>query len=112
MVHNNYQSYNLIGLYHFWGISPRNLTSFTRLFLTGRRTQAEHKTTQNYRAGFSSAYVTHIACMIIYSMHFYMHGTKVESRFSTAKTLHDFVHLLGWGTVNVTAMAFFLCAGP
>ena len=23
---NNYQSHNLIGPYHFWGISPRNLT--------------------------------------------------------------------------------------
>ena len=28
-VHDNYQSHNLIGFYHFWGISPRNSTLFT-----------------------------------------------------------------------------------
>ena len=28
-VHDNYQSHNLIGVYHFWGISPRNSTLFT-----------------------------------------------------------------------------------
>ena len=27
---SNYQSCNLIGPYHFWGICPRNLTSLTR----------------------------------------------------------------------------------
>ena len=35
---------NLIDPYHFLEISPRNLTSFTRLFLTGRDTWAGHKT--------------------------------------------------------------------
>ena len=40
---NNYRSCNLIGPYHFLGISPRNLTSFTRPFLTGRRAQARHE---------------------------------------------------------------------
>ena len=43
---NNYRSHNLIGPYHFLGISPRNLTSFTRLFLAGRRTRIGHKTTR------------------------------------------------------------------
>ena len=48
-----YSSCNLIGPYHFWRdvqdchfwvISPRNLTSFTRPFLTGRRARAGHET--------------------------------------------------------------------
>ena len=30
MVHDNYRSRNLIGSYHFWGISPRNSTLLTR----------------------------------------------------------------------------------
>ena len=38
VLQNNYQSHNLIGPYHFWGISPRNL--FTRPFLTRRCAQA------------------------------------------------------------------------
>ena len=41
---NNYQSHNLIGPYHFWGKSPRNLTWFTRVFLAGRRARVGHKT--------------------------------------------------------------------
>ena len=36
VLRNNQQSCNLIGPYHFWGISPRNLTLFTRPFLTRR----------------------------------------------------------------------------
>ena len=44
VLRNNYQSCSLIGPYHFKGISPRNLTPFTRLFLTRRRTRAGHKT--------------------------------------------------------------------
>ena len=44
VLHNNYQSHNLIGPYHFWAISPRNSTSFTRSFLTRRCKQAGHKT--------------------------------------------------------------------
>ena len=39
VLRNNYWSCNLIGLYHFWGISPRNLTLFTGQFLTRRRTR-------------------------------------------------------------------------
>ena len=35
VLHNNYQSHNFIGPYHFWGISPSNSTLFTRPFLTG-----------------------------------------------------------------------------
>ena len=34
---NNYWSRNLIGPYRFWVRSPRNSTSFTRMFLTKRR---------------------------------------------------------------------------
>ena len=45
VLHNNYWSHNLIGPCHFWGISPRNLTLFTRPFLARRHTQAWHKTT-------------------------------------------------------------------
>ena len=41
---NIYQSHNLIGPYHFWGKSPRNLTWFTRVFLAGRRARVGHKT--------------------------------------------------------------------
>ena len=41
---NKYQSRNLIGHYHFWGISPRYPTMFTRPFLTGRRVRAGHET--------------------------------------------------------------------
>ena len=37
-------SRNLIGLPPFWGISPRNSTSFTRPFLTGRHTRGGHET--------------------------------------------------------------------
>ena len=33
VLRNNYRSRNLIGLPPFWGISPRNSTLFTRLFL-------------------------------------------------------------------------------
>ena len=44
VLHNNYCSHNVIGLYHFMGISPRNLTLFTRRFLAGRCTQARYKT--------------------------------------------------------------------
>ena len=44
VLHNNYQSHNLIGPYHFWGISSKNSTSFTRLFRTRRHVQAGHKT--------------------------------------------------------------------
>ena len=39
----NYLSRNLISPYHFWGISPRNSTLFTRFFLTGRCAWAGHK---------------------------------------------------------------------
>ena len=38
MLWSNYWSQNLIGLYHFFGISPRNSTLFTRPFLTRRET--------------------------------------------------------------------------
>ena len=41
---NNHQSCNLIGHYYCLEISRRNSTSFTRLFLTRRCAQAEHKT--------------------------------------------------------------------
>ena len=44
MLCNNYRSRNLIGPYHFWGIGPRNSTSFTGLFLTWRRAWAGHET--------------------------------------------------------------------
>ena len=44
MLRNNYRSRNLIGHYPFWVISPRNLTSFTRPFLAGRRARAGHET--------------------------------------------------------------------
>ena len=44
VLHNNYWSHNVIDLYHFMGISPRNLTLFTRRFLAGRCTQARYKT--------------------------------------------------------------------
>ena len=39
-LRNNYQSCNLIGHYHFWGRSPRNLTLFTRPLLAGRHARA------------------------------------------------------------------------
>ena len=41
VLRNNYGSRNLIGPYHFWGISP---TSFTRPFLVRRRAWAGHET--------------------------------------------------------------------
>ena len=41
---NNYWSCNLIGPYHFWVISPRNLTLFTRPFLAGKRARGGHET--------------------------------------------------------------------
>ena len=44
VLHDNYQSRNLIGPYHILGISPRNSTSFTRPFLAGRHMQAGQKT--------------------------------------------------------------------
>ena len=47
MLRNNYRPRNLIGDYHFWVISPRNSTSFTRPFLAGRRMRAGHETTWN-----------------------------------------------------------------
>ena len=47
VLRNNYQSCNLIDPDHFWRIhaSLRNSTSFTRLFLAGRRARAGHETT-------------------------------------------------------------------
>ena len=44
MLHNNYRPRNLIGHYHVWVKSPRNSTSFTRLFLTGKRARVGHET--------------------------------------------------------------------
>ena len=43
-LHNNYWFCNLIGLYHFWLMSPRNLISFARPFLAGRCVWAGHET--------------------------------------------------------------------
>ena len=43
-VLRNYWSHNLIGYYPFWIINPRNSTSFTELFLTGRHAWAGHET--------------------------------------------------------------------
>ena len=40
---NYYQSHNLIGPHHFWGISPRNSTFYTRPPLAGRHMQDGHK---------------------------------------------------------------------
>ena len=56
MPHFNYQSRGRIGPYHFWGISPRNSTLFTRLFLAGRRMQAGHETS-NLHMEYQSGYV-------------------------------------------------------
>jgi len=53
VVSNNYWSRNLIGLYRFWVISPRNSTSFTRPFLAGRRARAGHETSE-YTASFNT----------------------------------------------------------
>ena len=44
MLHNNHWSHNLIGPYHFWVISPRNSTLFTRLFRPRRHAWAGHET--------------------------------------------------------------------
>ena len=44
VLRNNHWSHNLIGPYHFLGISPRNSTSFTRPFLARRCAWARHKT--------------------------------------------------------------------
>ena len=44
VLRNNYRSHNLIGPYHFWRISPRNSTLFTRPFFTGRHARARHET--------------------------------------------------------------------
>ena len=41
---NSQRSHNLIGLYHFLEISPRNLALFTIPFLTGRHAWAGHET--------------------------------------------------------------------
>ena len=43
MLRNNYRSHNLIGPYNFWGMSPRNSTSFIRQFL-GTRLERIHCT--------------------------------------------------------------------
>ena len=47
VLHNNYQSRNLIGHYPFWVISPRNSTLFTRPFLAGRHARAGHVTSNS-----------------------------------------------------------------
>ena len=44
VLRNNYRSHGLIGPYNFWGMSPRNSTSFTRPFLAGRRARTGHET--------------------------------------------------------------------
>ena len=44
VLRNNCWSRNLIGLYRFWVISPRNSTSFTRPFLAGQARKAGHET--------------------------------------------------------------------
>ena len=44
VLRNNQRSCNLIGLPPSWGKSPRNWTSFTRPFLTGRRVWGGHET--------------------------------------------------------------------
>ena len=61
MLRNNYQLCKLIVLYHFFGRSP---TSFTRLFLAGRRAQAGHETTSFiFQALLGMKLVTH-TCVI------------------------------------------------
>ena len=54
VLRNNYQSYNLIGHYPFWVISPRNSTSFTRPFLAGRHAWAGHEIKENPQTQFDS----------------------------------------------------------
>ena len=44
VLRNDYWSRNLIGPYRFCVISPRNSSSFTRLFLAGRCARAGHET--------------------------------------------------------------------
>ena len=44
LLHNDYQSHSLIGPYHFLGISPRNLTLFTRPFFVRKCTWAGRET--------------------------------------------------------------------
>ena len=62
MLLSNYQSCNLIGPYHFLEISLRNSTLFTRLFLTGRRAQAGHKSSSTVQLYFMPIYgVSHTA---------------------------------------------------
>ena len=50
VLSNIYRSRNLIGPYQFLGISPRNLTLFTKPFLTGRRVRAGHEISSIYTA--------------------------------------------------------------
>ena len=56
VLRHNYPTCNPIGPYHFWGISPRNSTSFTRLLLTGRCAWAGHKITptSSWLGGFNN----------------------------------------------------------
>ena len=61
VLRNNYQSPNLIGHYHFWVISPRNSTLFTRPFLAGRRVQAGHETTSVVACLHDSSVASYLA---------------------------------------------------
>ena len=45
-------SYIIIGPYHFWGISPRNLTLFS--LLARRQIQAGYKTLSEYAVTYQS----------------------------------------------------------
>ena len=93
MLHNNYRSHNRIGPYHFWGISPRNSTLFTRPFLAGRLgTRLSHhlprmqQTNQNH-GKYSNCHFS--------NCHF---GTQYKKCFGTDHVEKAYKKIPPWGS--------------
>ena len=89
---NNHQSCNLIGLYRFWVISPRNSTSFTRSFLTGRRTQAGHETKLPHtQVSFQLQQNTGVCQNSLVTTNKHLPGTKTKRHIQQVDQYWDFV---------------------
>ena len=94
VVGNNYWSRNLIGLYYFWVISPRNSTLFTRPFLTGMRTGAGHKT--NTVRGAYNFMCTLVNLLYIYIYILYIINISVKMELSFQQAICYLSFRSGW----------------
>ena len=97
VLRNNYWSRNLIGPYRFWVISPRNSTSFTRPFLSGRRVRAGHKPIKPYWRSCRKGDVS-VVTGVVGTYREFSEGPDIEwcrkKFFNVAKSQRHFLQLL------------------